>query len=85
MGTTASRIHTGPGIAASNLFPIGAELLIESGSMTGTTVIAEDRVRHGSELDIWSSYQIRPVVRAILRMDASGICNSLDLTDVQEA
>lgn len=42
------------GAAASNRHPIGTRLRLTDGPRAGETVTVEDRIGHGSDLDLWT-------------------------------
>ena len=50
---TASGIAVGFGQVASNQFPFGTRLLIETGTFAGETFTVTDRIGYGSELDFY--------------------------------
>jgi 3D (Asp-Asp-Asp) domain-containing protein len=52
-GTTASGRQVGHGQVAMNGVPLGSSWHVLSGPLAGRTLVATDRIGHGSDFDIW--------------------------------
>lgn len=54
-GTTASGATVRPGIAASNMHPLGTRIRLTRPAMGRRNWVIKDRIGHGSQLDLWAS------------------------------